>query len=148
MCVEHLDRLMQEKMEEWRQVKRSQVKLWMLINTIGMSNCVPEVKQWAPIVRDFKMGDDMLELVQKPLHRKNFELERKIANQRLPPSSTWIILEAVYNWMVSAIQQVVNFTSCDRTTAARILRNHNWNAEQAINGYVPTRVLASTHRPN
>ncbi|KAB2581326.1 Defective in cullin neddylation protein 1 [Lasiodiplodia theobromae] len=35
----------------------------------------------------------------------------------------------------SAIQQVVNFTSCDRTTAARILRNHNWNAEQAINGY-------------
>ncbi|KAK8232071.1 Cullin binding-domain-containing protein [Phyllosticta capitalensis] len=35
----------------------------------------------------------------------------------------------------AAIQQVVNFTNSDRTTAARILRNHNWNAEQAINGY-------------
>ncbi|KAK8241935.1 hypothetical protein HDK77DRAFT_483098 [Phyllosticta capitalensis] len=34
----------------------------------------------------------------------------------------------------AAIQQVVNFTNSDRTTAARILRNHNWNAEQAING--------------
>lgn len=124
MCVEHLDRLMQEKMEEWRQVKRSQVKLWMLINTIGMSNCVPEVKQWAPIVRDFKMGDDMLELVQKPLHRKNFELERKIANQRLPPSSTWIILEAVYNWMV------VNDTRCglylDPPTIGTVLK---WTLE-------------------
>ncbi|KAK7519342.1 Cullin binding-domain-containing protein [Phyllosticta citriasiana] len=35
----------------------------------------------------------------------------------------------------AAIQQVVSFTNSDRTTAARILRNHNWNAEQAINGY-------------
>ncbi|KAL1628615.1 Scaffold-type E3 ligase [Neofusicoccum ribis] len=46
----------------------------------------------------------------------------------------------------SAIQQVVNFTSCDRTTAARILRNHNWNAEQAINGYVSPLVPSSPPR--
>lgn len=124
MCVENLDRLMQEKMDEWRQVKRSQVTLWMLINTVGMSNCVPEVKQWTPIVKDIDMGDDMLELVQKPLHRKNFELERKIASQRLPPSSTWIILEAVYNW------KVVNGVRCgvclDPPTIGTVLK---WTLE-------------------
>ncbi|KAF4308056.1 hypothetical protein GTA08_BOTSDO03756 [Botryosphaeria dothidea] len=48
----------------------------------------------------------------------------------------------------AAIQQVVNFTSCERTTAARILRNHNWNAEQAINGYVSSRASPPPPSPS
>ncbi|KAL1635070.1 Scaffold-type E3 ligase [Diplodia intermedia] len=165
MCAKQLDELMQDNMIEWAETKKSQVTVWRMINAIGMSNELPEVQQWAPVFRRFGMGDEMVELVQKPLHKKNVELEQKIAEQRLPASSTWIILEALYEegaplhscpllkWTLdhgdrrvghfftslvrnqSAIQQVVNFTSCDRTTAARILRNHNWNAEQAINGY-------------
>ncbi|KAF1921579.1 Cullin binding-domain-containing protein [Ampelomyces quisqualis] len=35
----------------------------------------------------------------------------------------------------AAIAQFMNFTSVDRTAAARVLKNHNWDAQAAVNTY-------------
>ncbi|EOD44334.1 putative defective in cullin neddylation protein 1 protein [Neofusicoccum parvum UCRNP2] len=188
MVIQHrtrqLDQLVQADGSKWTKLKKDQIRLWTMINTVFRSDWLPEIKQWAPLLGKMKLGGVMGESTQLPLYRKDVELAQKISRLRLPPSNTWTILEALYGrqavhkverknsrlheaygedsgvletetvakWIAKhgdvtvcklfiklgnarKRRQVVNFTSCDRTTAARILRNHNWNAEQAINGY-------------
>ncbi|KAL1628614.1 Scaffold-type E3 ligase [Neofusicoccum ribis] len=100
MVIQHrtrqLDQLVQADGSKWTKLKKDQIRLWTMINTVFRSDWLPEVKQWAPLLGKMKLGGVMGESTQLPLYRKDVELAQKISRLRLPPSNTWTILEALY----------------------------------------------------